>query len=53
LKKALDGWGSDETGTTGSRDKLEKLAVINYQGLKVLTRTETEPHLPLSFVGRE
>jgi hypothetical protein len=56
LKQTLDGGRSDEAGTTGSRDELNLLSEWKHHGLNVdsvLTRTVTEPHLPLSLTGME
>lgn len=62
LEETLDGGGSDDVGTAGSRDKLWKMRISISSERKFwgscqidqeLTRTVTEPHLPLSLVGRE
>ena len=55
LEETLDGWGSDEAGTTGCRDELANnhYLIPSVKKLMKLTRTVTEPHLPLSFVGSE
>jgi hypothetical protein len=54
LEKTLDSWGSDETSTAWSWDKLnDTLADTHPRETMLRTLTETEPHLPLSLVGRE
>ena len=59
LEETLDGGRSDDRGTAGSREKLVRGARVSTGAsgclacLGTLTRTVTEPHLPLSLVGRE
>jgi hypothetical protein len=54
LEETFHGWGCDETSTTRSGDKLDPVSNWDYVSMMMeLTLTVTEPHLPLSFVGRE
>lgn len=56
LEQTLDGGRSDQTGTTGRRDQLSGVsrgAFCGYGEMIRLTRTVTEPHLPLSLTGIE
>lgn len=54
LEETLDGRRRDETSTTGSRNELGNVSYHpNFRARGLLTRTETEPHLPDSLVGRE
>jgi len=54
LEEALDSWGCDEAGTARGWNKLYPVSNWGYLStMAELTLTVTEPHLPLSFVGRE
>lgn len=60
LEETLDSGRGNETGTTGGRDKLYHTSMLAFHAIHQLigertklTRTVTEPHLPLSLQGRE
>jgi hypothetical protein len=55
LEKTLDSWRGDEAGTTRSRNELSMMLAWKRHGNGRVehTLTVTEPHLPLSLVGRE
>jgi hypothetical protein len=58
LEQTLDGGGGDKASTAGGGNELDnpletEFPVSSNSCQRLLTRTETEPHLPLCLTGRE
>jgi len=56
LTQTLDGWGGDKASTTWGWNKLQMWSdLLSHSSfcIRGLTLTRTEPHLPLTLVGRE